>query len=493
VAYGFLRCLEAVGPVKLIQPSPATRFLARLEAAGVPYAQFKSTSRLAESFAGATDFDLLLRSSDLDEVLKIALTVGFVRRETPSTPAFWHCSVVDLLVLDEGRSLFHISLHTTVPLGPSKVKTHALPPGSVDLLLNRAVPHEDFPVFVLRPVDELIVLLLRLAFRVEIPRVAVRAALRRVNAAIPELQMLNDLNRLLAMVSTEEMLSSGRLIAPRCERALVRFQYGHDAQSPRVLRVIRLRLSIASRTQPWRAVSRIEGLRRRAAAVRRRTVSGGRLRTVRPAGLLVAIVGPDGAGKSTLAASLEKLFSAKQTTAIHYLGLQKRHLVPRVLEMAGRACRRARWKSAGDYFSELTGLTQSFLRVRAVRSAFGARRQGLLVITDRFPFSEFWSASPAIDGPRLDPRALLGRVETWLYSQADTPPDVIIALDADLATLQQRKPDEANEIARLQQKIQALDQLASNRVSVFRIDANQSQEVVVKLSAARIWTELTRQ
>lgn len=48
--------------------------------------QFKSTERLKESFAGKTDFDLLVPPEEFQEVLRLAEGLGFVERLT-SDPA----------------------------------------------------------------------------------------------------------------------------------------------------------------------------------------------------------------------------------------------------------------------------------------------------------------------------------------------------------------------------------------------------------------------
>ena len=201
---------------------------------------------------------------------------------------------------------------------------------------------------------------------------------------------------------------------------------------------------------------------------------------------LIAVVGCDGAGKSTLATDLVQVLGAERRVASAYLGLGSGGIGQRIraLPLVGPALERplasraARTRTNGGRIPGLaTALVVygfSLLRRRRFARVLALRRADTTVVTDRYPQVEvpgFYdgpglgaatAGSPAVAG-------LAGRERRMYERMAAYRPTLVIRLNVDLATAHARKPD--HDPALLARKIEATGRLTFGGARIVDLDA----------------------
>ncbi|MET0232791.1 MAG: hypothetical protein ABW186_17805 [Rhodanobacteraceae bacterium] len=211
---------------------------------------------------------------------------------------------------------------------------------------------------------------------------------------------------------------------------------------------------------------------------------------------LVAVVGCDGTGKSTLTHDLVKAMSGEGPTVRRYLGLVSGESGAQIrrLPLLGRWLERrlaAKAAHAQDMSNRPPGVLGSLVmygfslwRVRNLRRVMRLARRGVLVITDRYPQAE-------VDGFRYDGPGL-GRVRSthavvrWLAAReirlyermAAYRPALVIKLGIDVATAHARKPDHA--WSELTDKIEVVERLRFNGARIVVLDARAPYADVLK-------------
>lgn len=207
---------------------------------------------------------------------------------------------------------------------------------------------------------------------------------------------------------------------------------------------------------------------------------------------LVALVGCDGSGKSTVGAALLAWMQERGATELCHLGKQTGN--------AGRAL--VRWPIVGRFFDKtistgtktakergagmFTALVVygfSMRRMRRFRRMLAIRARGVAILADRFPQL---SVPGAFDGPGLAKvrpatafaRMLALRERGHFEWMASHRPDLVIRLNVDLATAIARKPDHRPEA--LARKIMDVARLSFDGAPIVDIDANQPLSLVLE-------------
>ena len=217
-----------------------------------------------------------------------------------------------------------------------------------------------------------------------------------------------------------------------------------------------------------------------------------------PLAPLIAIVGSDGSGKSTVGEALLPWMRELRPTELHHLGKQTGNigraiarwpLVGRRLDRSiSRTADNARDAGGPGAIAALVIYGFSMRRVRRFRRMLAARRRGIAILADRFP-------QTAVPGPmdglglaepgtgRLQRR--LARRERAQYDWMERfPPDLVLRLNVDLATALARKPD--HRPSSLERKVRDVPCLTFNNARIVDLDATLPLDTVIARAKAAI-------
>ena len=215
---------------------------------------------------------------------------------------------------------------------------------------------------------------------------------------------------------------------------------------------------------------------------------------------LIAVVGSDGSGKSTLSADL--LAHIQQTRAAEsgYLGLGSGEQGRRIgrWPIIGPPLHRFldgiadRLREPGEPIPGVIAARYALNKSKKRRAKFDAlieqRRAGKVIVTDRYPQIEV----PGLhDGPILAGRATTPRLaamqaeERALYAEmAAHRPTLVIRLHVDVDTVMARKPD--HDRALIIRKVETVPSLAFNGATIVDIDATIAYEEELALATAAV-------
>ncbi|MCX2565748.1 nucleoside triphosphate hydrolase [Acetobacter suratthaniensis] len=208
---------------------------------------------------------------------------------------------------------------------------------------------------------------------------------------------------------------------------------------------------------------------------------------------VIALVGSDGSGKTTLGATLFDWMNTRQPTRFCHLGKQtgswgraiaRMPLIGRRADkaIAGKAVQSRQGQGVGPGAALIIFLLSMRRLLRFVRMR-GLHKRGYVILTDRYPQAV---VPGPMDGPGLVARQpkhglvrLLTRLEQAVYVwMAGFRPDLVLRLNIDLATALARKPDHRPET--LRQKVADVPRLSFNGAPVVELDATQPLQEVLE-------------
>ena len=467
-----------------------------LEERGALLCHWKSNEHLEQALAGETDLDLLIRPADRGSFDRVSAELGFLQAER--RPELRMPGRSDPLGFDasSGR-LVHVDLHEQLVLGEQVIKNHRLPIEAE--LLEDTV--QSGPVRIPAPELELVLLWIRAHLKLtperlrerrersgiktlpsaivrEFEHLDERSDPERLRARLAELDLGLDAEALLEGLARvlDGSVTTPQLAQTRAEllRALRRFR----RRGPLATGLQRLRLW-ASRSQLARRLHRQGGRRL-------------------PRGLVVALVGADGAGKSSHCDALAGWLGAKLWVEPLYLGIPKSHRLDRTLVAWRKALRRR--QRTGGLPSSLAASAEPWVeaarwwlvarhRLRSARRAGRQAERGAVVLSDRYPLPEFEAMPTPMDGPRIRKAGgpgLLAALEERAYRRLP-PPDALMVLRAPLPVLRERKDDLDLETHR--EKAEAVLALSAGPNRQLVDAALPEAQVLAKLKA-RLWETL---
>jgi thymidylate kinase len=452
------------GPAPAVaDAAPALELVARLcdtlAAEGVLYNHWKSNEAIDRSMSGDNDLDVLVARRDHGRFLEVLARLGFRAAALPherEVPSVVHYYGLDA---PSGR-LVHVHAHFRLVLGDDTTKNFWLP--VEDAYLASSTQDGMFPLPA--PEFELAVLVLRLVLKHA--TWDSMAQLRGATSA-SELRELDWLQQRAGWDAVDQVVHAHLPFVsaawPLCRRAL------EPGASPltrvRAARELTRALEACSRRPAWQDVS-LRLTRRVTWGARRYVLRKPTRKRLVTGGAVIALVGGDGAGKSTAVEGVSSWLSRAFVVRGVHLGRPPKSLTTVLVKGALVTGRRAGLfpelaeptappadptrppSTAWLAWQTLTARDRYRLYVRARRVA----ANGGIVVCDRFPLAELRS----MDGARTawTQGLPLGRVGTRLaraesyYYSAFGRPDVLLVLRVDPETAVLRKPEEEEHYVR---------------------------------------------
>jgi thymidylate kinase len=473
----------------------------------ISYCYWKSSTRIESVLAGEGDLDLLIARHDQHRAQAILLGRGF--KLFPSVAMRDHPVIMSYLGYDEpsGR-LIHLHLHFRLIVGERLHKNYRIPWESD--ILARAVLHPTLPVMILEPASEAVLLGVRACLELgRLDPVTLRG--RRTTLA----RFALDRKRLTETLDRAQLGSrASELLGDNIGAMLTAAIYGEGSLEESH----RLRTAIRRHFAPYRTYNALEA-RLRSMVRAFHWAAGGLnkfyLHLPRPwsrrapgGGCVVALIGIDGSGKSTLNAAIREWLSSEIDVMPVYFGtgggrpsllLRPFKLMVPLLSLLLRT--KPRGSSHGKVSNASPGPLYSLLLMvwaavvaREKRSKLLATRRaatrGLVVITDRYPQNENRDFN---DGPLL---TRLARAPSWLrrweasaYALAQRlPPDLVIKLIVTPETAARREPDMNPTV--IEKRIEAIPRLAFSGAHIVSINAEQPLADVIRAAKQEIWRTL---
>ena len=491
----------------------ASDLLQSLNARGIRYCLWKSNIRQEEGMRGETDLDLLIDREQSTAFRKILHEHNV--KPFHAAPGRHYPAVENHLGFGEASGrLFHLHVHYQLVLGEQFVKNYRLPLedhflNSVQLRYGAKLPSPELEIIILsirillkyRDRDLLRDILpyrstgISASFRKEIQWLLEQTNRERIEQTLAGISEVVPGDLILEFV---DIVLTGR-------KAGLKFYFLRNR--------IRRRLSLFQRTNPITAVLRYFGEmwdRRkflRSSPVTKMTLPAG--------GLTLALIGADGAGKSTLCKALTKWLSWKLDTRVYYLGSKLPSRRSRSIYSVYRISRRLHQALASVLGEKnfvcrpFAGLRDTLLywhhvslaQDRYERYLAGMKRSmaGSVVIFDRYPLESLDSQIGAgrMDGSKVAGMLnknsgaiarFLARTESALYDKI-RPPDYLAILNVSPEVSLQRKPDHKQDVVEAKSQLikQMIGLAASKNIRNIHLNADLPYEEVFLQLKRKVW------
>jgi hypothetical protein len=489
---------------------------ARLDVAGIRYCQFKSNWHLDQGLVGLTDLDVLIEPHSGSKLASILGQSGYKSFSPP--PGGDYPGVEDYLAMDANTGrMVHLHLHHQLSTGAPHLKGHHFP--WEELMLATRKRDEASGFFICDPSVELLFFLTRNTLKISLVH-RIRAALGqdRVRAG-----MTREFLWLRGRANADRVIELGRSLLGETAGPAIRdiFESG-----PSLGRMLALRGRAMPVLRLYRMYAPLDAFLQR----RRRelqsfqgklgkrfpALAGSVARTDPRGGVLVAFMGPDGAGKSRLTTEITRWLRWKLDARVIYFGSGDGpvslarlplKLVLRVAEALklwsptgqaggangdGSGAGPGREARKPGFARAVWALVLAREKGQNLQRAWRARDRGIVVVGDRYPQHQVMGFN---DGPLLSAwtgsssglRRALATWESRPYRWAESrPPQLVIKLRVSPEVAVVRKPGmRAEEIQRRLGALASLRYPAETRV--VEVDADRPWEEVLLECKRRVW------
>lgn len=478
-----------------------------LHAENIVYCHWKSNQHLERAVNGGTDLDMLFKPSQREAVEKILNECGLKRFR--ATPMMQYNAIEDFIGFDkETAKIWHLHLHYRLTLGEKHLKGYTTP--WTDYILANRIYNPELKVYCSGPEDEYFLIMLRIALKLRW-----RDYGRKLGQDdIIEIGWLKERTQKHQVIEIAK-----KHLGDKCAQA-----YGEllsmDLSEKRDLFQLQrlLRSSMKQFTafnaatsyfrRTWREIFWLRiGINRKLGLNQASTS-----RRVSPAGgAVVALLGCDGAGKSTTLDYLMREFSKKIDVINVYMGsgdgsssilrYPLRLVAKKVRGKGlGRSIKQETYESievrqqfkaqAYGWARIIWAVVLALEKKNKLKTITKARNNGILVLVDRYPQVEIMDYN---DGPLLtqytesrSPK--LRSIANWeiaIYRSAyRNPPDLVVKLMVPPEVAIERKPEMT--ITQIERKTAAIKKIDLSPNSV-EIDTTQDRILSFGQVMEQIW------
>lgn len=473
----------------------------------IHYCHWKSNIDLAQATAGEMDLDFLIDRESFQPMLAILSRLGFkpaMVRYGANTPGISHFYGYDATT----DRYAHVHLFSKVLTGESFMKSHLLPIESM-LLENTRF---DGPMRVPTKSAELVLFTIRTFIKYG-SMLDLAYIYKKTEKIRGELRWLKDGSDMPTALSLLQKY------CPVIDEALFLECIDTLENNDSLLARMRLARKVRARIRGYAKhtfTERIAGLAGLALnQVKRRIGPRKKNKVLQSGGAIIAVVGPDATGKSTVVSQTGKWLGQNFLVRVIHAGKPPGTIttapVNTLLGLArrlSRGSRRAMQDAAPADGKGRAGLLQAARAVALawdrrslMQQSWRAAARGEIVVCDRYPSS----ITGAMDSPRLKETSGSGwktdlynyaaRLETSLYRQVP-PPDIVIRLrvPVEIAIERNRKrskpgEDEPDEYIQARHALSSAWQRPDTK-RVFDVDTAQSLDHTMREIKQIIWHAL---
>ena len=458
----------------------------------VLYCIWKGTSKIDEGLEGLSDVDLLLSAQSSDLARNLMRGLGFIQARTQWQ--FRFKGIEDWLGFDcTTGSMVHIHLHYRMISGHPYTMEYSLPWS--ERVLNDRVKQSN-NVYTISPYWEMIVFLTRLGLEYPNKKIdAITGCLKQ--SALKEFRHIqNEIDWKVFDMSAKEIFpfsfASVCLVSRKSELSLQDFAI--------LKKAVKELFHSGLKNQYYGFVSSLKGFVVAYLSPVVKALSWFPMKKTLPKGVMIAFLGQDGSGKSTVTQEVEKWLKWKLEVSRFYLGSGsefynpwRRKLLKRLNCNSFIARSLRYWLVFSDYLALSKYVWKTVSRARHYTA------KGGIALLDRYPQTDF----PGInDGPKIR-ATLLDRVpksfvwiancyanreEYYIRKATETAPEIVFKLMLSPEESLRRKPFENAEM--VQRKHEIIKKLEYPSSDVRVIDAEQSYQAEILQIKAIIWERL---
>lgn len=491
------------------------------EKENINYIHFKSNTNLDDSFAGRADFDVLVDKSKILIIESVIIGLGGKRHNPIHIGSY---PGVDnwLLFNEDDGVIYHLHLHYQLATGKSLVKEYIIPWN--ELLFSSRVKDPKYGIFMTDPNLELILLATRSVLKSKtfdfLKKVFGLYNLpKSIQKEWDDLYNKSNIEQIVEYIShlfpNHYHILNAILTKPKL--AYLDFLKLHIAVRSE-MKLYRRFNGIESTIKSW--FFRFEDI---TSKIWSRKLGGFSItkKTSLQGGLIIAFVGVDGAGKSTVSNEISKWIGRKIECRRLYMGTGdgKTTILASVLKKLNlksessikkRTSRKDLSVSEtpservlsfwGNPFLYLKKLLKIFLimdveknNVKKIRKMHQYRLNGGISVLDRYPQIEICGQN---DGPKISGynkmlrSALVARIEKkeekYLSIVKYIRPDIVFRLNISAETGLKRKI-EHNDLAFHQRKINELNKLHFQGAKIIEVDAEKPYEIELLDIKRELW------
>ena len=445
------------------------------------YCHWKSNEHLYEGLIGETDLDILVDYS-MKEKAEESLTMSGYHKFLPQYGSRYDL-VDDWIACDsETGRLIHIHLHYKMITGHKGLKEYDLP--WTELALSTRIMHSEFPVYVIDPNLEIIVLVARMSLKATV--------FKSFKVSIGRYVMSKDDKRemsyLLDLADRDKVYSYlKRYFSSDADELLERiFSKKYSENWYKITsNIIRKHLKSCDRYKPFTMIVRIYYYLVLCARLVLKKKLGIALITRKTCskGSIIAFVGQDGAGKSTVSDEVVKWLTWKIDAKKYYLGSGEHY------HSWQKSLRSKIKRNSG-----LEGKVKSLLTIsdlchiakvtyRKMTKAKRYSEKGGIAIFDRYPQMQFEGIN---DGPKIRYNLKKQKLPTivrtialhyasveekYINKAIKVQPDLVFKMLLPPEESIRRKPEE--NLENVKQKHEIIKDLSFDKSEIVPVDATQ--------------------